>query len=492
MDYLDPQKQFRQRIILLVGYVFVAIAIAIATIILLYQAYGFGFGKNGTVIQNGLAFFSSQPHPANIYVDGVLNKARTNTRLVLPSGIYRIELTRSGYRSWQRIIEQDGGSVEHFDYPFLFPTKLVSKKLQTYTSAPSVVTQSPDRRWLLVQEPGTTLTFDIYDLSNPTKAPTDISLPAGIATKATTNESWQFDEWADDDQHVLLQHDYDGKTEFILLDRTDPAQSVNLNTALSANPTNMTLDNKKYNQYYLYDTTAGTLDTASLSSPTAVPVLQHVLAYQSYASNTILYATDSDAPTGKVLIKLAIGSQTYDVRSLTAGTTYLLNLTQYGGTLYVAAGASGENKVYIYKDPVGQLSAQPNHALVPIQVLHVSAPNYLSFSTNAQFIMAESGTQFGVYDIENAKGYNYSASQGLDAPQTHATWMDGDRLTYTSGGKLVVFDYDGTNQQVLMSADSNYVPAFAPDYHYVYQLAPAAAAGQFDLNQTALLTPADL
>jgi hypothetical protein len=36
------------------------------------------------------------------------------------------------------------------------------------------------------------------------------------------------------------------------------------------------------------------------------------------------------------------------------------------------------------------------------------------------------------------------------------------------------------------------VPAFAPDYKYVYDLAPTATAGQLELTQTALLTPADL
>ena len=492
MDYLDPQKQFRHRIILLTGYVFIALAIIIGTLILLYEAYGFGLGKNGTVIQNGLFFFSSQPNPANIYVNGVLNSAQTNTRLVLPAAIYHIKLSRNGYRSWQRTIELDGGSVEHFDYPFLFPTKLTSKKLQPYTAAPSIVTQSPDHRWLVVQESNAPTTFDVYDLSNPTKAPTDISIPASLVTKATSGESWQLGEWADDNQHILLQHNYDGKAEFILVDRTNPSQSLNLNTTLSANPTKLTLNNKKYNQYYLYDAASSSLSTSTLSSPPAVPVLQGVLAYQTYASNTVLYATASGAPSGKVLIKLAVGSQTYNVRSLPVGTSYLLNLTQYNGTLYVAVGATSDNRVYIYRDPVGQLSALPDHSLVPLQVLHVNAPNYLSFSTNAQFIMAEDGTQFGVYDIENAKGYNYTAAESVDVPQAHATWMDGDRLTYISNGKLVVFDYDDTNEQTLVPAVSSYLPAFAPDYHYVYLLAPGTTTGQLNLNQTPLLTPTDL
>jgi hypothetical protein len=490
MDYLDTKKQFRQRIILMVGYVLVAVAIAIATLILLYQAYGFGIGKNGAVIQNGLTFFSSQPHPASIYINNKLESVSTNTRLVLPAGIYHVKLTRNGYRDWQRTIELDGGSVEHFDYPLLFPSSLTTKKIQTFAAAPGLVTQSPDHRWLLVEDPSSMTNFNVYDLKNPTKPAVAVTLPASLLSKATDSESWQLGEWADDNQHVLLQHDYDGKTEFIMLDRTNPDQSVNLNTTLADSPSKLTLKNKKYDQYYVYDAATAALQTASLKTPQLTPVLQHVLTYQSYSDDTLLYVTDEGAAAGKVQVKLKTGDKTSLIRSLPSGTTYLVDLTKYSGTMYVAAGDTAGSKVYIFKDPVAQLAALPNQAVVPTQVLHVAQPNYLSFSPNTQFIVTSNGNYFGVYDIENDKGYNYTTAEPLDAPQVSAGWMDGDRLTYVSGGKLVVFDYDNTNHQTLMAANSRYLPAFAPDYKNAYVLAPGSGS-QIDLTQTSLLTAAD-
>lgn len=492
MDYLDPKKELKHRITLMIGYVLVTVAIVIATLVLLYQAYGFGIGKNGTVIQSGLAFFSSQPNPADIYLNGRLNSKQTNARLVLPSGIYHVRLTRAGYQDWQRTIEVEGGDVQHFDYPFLIPGKLTSKKIASYDQAPGLATQSPDRRWLLVQNPGSMTNFQVFDLKNPDKAPTPLVVPAGLLTKASSAESWQLEEWADDNNHVVLEHDYDGKVEYILVDRSDPAQSLNIDTTIGANPAKLTLLNKKYDQYYLSDA-GGTLQTASLSDHTPKTVLQNVLNYQSYGSDSLLYATDKGAPAGQVLVKLKIGDNTYPIHSFVAGSTYLLDLTKYSGTLYVVAGASAENKAYIYKDPAGQLSSLPNQAVVPSQVLHVNQPNYVSFSTSTQFIMLENGTRFGVYDIENTKGYNYNtASLPLDAPQPHATWMDGNRLTYVSGGKVAVFDYDGTNRHALVPASPAYLPAFAPDYKFLYTLAQAnTAGGQTVLDQTSLLSPAD-
>jgi hypothetical protein len=493
MDYLDPKKQFRENIILIIGYILVGVSITIATLVLVYQAYGFGLSQNGTVIQNGLVFFSSQPNPANIYINGALNPNTTNTRLVLQSGAYNVKLTRAGYRDWQRSIIFDAGSVEHFDYPVLFPITLTTKNRQSYNSGPGLVTQSPDRRWLVVEQPSNMTNFNLYDLKNPaTPTVTPLTLPDNLLTKATGSESWQFDEWADDNQHILLSHIYDGKSEFILVNRNNPSQSVNLNTVLGNSPSKLTLNNKKYDKYYLYSASSSSLSTASINTGNVLtPYLQNVLAYHSYGDNTMLYVTSSGAPNGKVLLNLSSGSKTITIRSLPVSPSYLVNLTEYSGDLYVAAGSTSDNRVYIYHDPFGQYTNQEG-TIVPSQVLGVTQPNYLSFSDNAQFIVIENGTSFAVYDIENAKSYSYVTRQPLDSPQIHASWMDGDRIMYISNGKLVVFDYDYTNQQTLMVANGAYLPYFSSNYRYVFNINSNSSSSKFDLDQTPLLIPSDL
>jgi hypothetical protein len=490
MDYLDRPKQQRQHALLYIGYVLVAIAITIATLILVYQAYGFGIGKNGAVIQNDLIFFSSHPNPADIYVDGQRRAEQTNSRLVLPAGIYDIKLTRDGYRDWQRTIELQGGNVEHFDYPFLFPTNLVTQKTQGYTAEPALLTQSPDRRWLLVQA-GAFADFNLVDLKDPVKPViTTLTVPENILAKATASQSWQLVEWSDDNRHVLLRHTYDNTYEYILVDRSEPVQSLNLTSKLELHQAVVSLRDKNYDEYYVYDAASGELRTAELGTATAEPLLQNVLAYKPYGSNTMVYVTDDEADDGKVLVKMKTGNNpAITIRSLAVGKGYLLDLAEYDGKSYLVAGTTSGDKVYIYKDPAGQVSRHPGLSPSPVQVLHVNQPNYLSFSNSAQFVVVENGQHFGVYDIENEVGYNYAARLPLDAPQTHASWMDGNRLVFVSGGKLSVIDYDNTNQQQLMPAGSNLPVAFAPNYKYVFAIAPVS--GGFDLNRTALVTPND-
>jgi hypothetical protein len=112
--------------------------------------------------------------------------------------------------------------------------------------------------------------------------------------------------------------------------------------------------------------------------------------------------------------------------------------------------------------------------------------------------MVENGTQFALYDAETDRGYVYTLTVPMDAPQTHATWMDGHRLMYVSNGKLVVFEFDDANREILSAADPAFMPFFDPKYKALYSFgsqASKAADGseisQTILNSTALLTPKD-
>lgn len=491
MDFLDPKKQRRHAIMLYTGYALIGIAIAISTIVLVYQANGFGVTSKGEVVQNGLAFFSSQPNPADIYLNGKRDAQQTNTRMSLAADKYEVRLARTGYRDWTRNIVVQGGDVQNFDYPFLFPTKLATKAQADYAATPGISTQSSDRKWLLVQQTPTALTFDVYDLSLDVPKAVPLTLPAGIATASAATQSWKAVQWADDATHVLVQHTYGDASEFILIDRNDSTKSLNLNKTLSADPSQLTLIDNKYDKYHLYDTASGTLSRASLGSPTPVAVLQSVLSYKSYGDDRVLFATATNAPSGKVMINMLAGDKTFTIRQVSAGTTYLLDVADYKGTQYVVLGAASENIVYVYRDPVGQLGDSSVTTPTAMRALRITNPSYVSFSPNAQYIMSENGPQFGVYDLRLKRASMYTLKTPLDAPQAHATWMDSHHLGYVGSGSYVVFDYDGLNYQTLMSSSPAASGSFSPNYRYAYTLAPNGA-GTTQFTQTPLLTTADL
>jgi hypothetical protein len=145
----------------------VALLIGLATIVLVYDTYGYGIDtKTGDIIQKGLLFVDSQPSGAGIYLNGVNQNSTTSARIVLTAGNYTLSLKKDGYRDWQRAFTLSEDSIERYVYPFLFPVKPATATLKNYTAQPGLITQSPDRRWLLVSSPSSdpsAASFDQYD-----------------------------------------------------------------------------------------------------------------------------------------------------------------------------------------------------------------------------------------------------------------------------------------------------------------------------------------
>lgn len=488
MDFLDTKKMRRHALMLYVGYVFIGIAVLISAIVLMYQANGFGVNGKGEIVQNGLVFVSSQPSPAKIYLNGTLNNAQTNSRLSLPSGSYSVRLERDGYRNWTRTINVQGGDVQNFDYPFLIPKDLQTDSQDALPTAPGIVSQSRDRRWLLLQTQLNANSFKLYDLKADDVTPENFTLPTGVVTAANGAESWEAIQWANDNEHVLLKHTYGTGAEYLIVSRTSPQEAVNLNKNLGVNPGRLVLIDNKYDLYHvLID---GKLSSARLGQTNLEPIAENVLEFKSYGTKMVVYVTPSST-AGKASVKMVDDGKTYELRQVTQSDTYAVDTAQYRGDQYVVIAASNEQMAYIYKNPVQQLNDGTLSEPLADRALRVQGATHVSFSPNTQFILAQNGQSFGVYDLYLKRPYTYRTDVPLDAPQQHAEWMDGFHLTYISGGKQIIADYDQRNRQTLMDALPAPYAHFSQDYRYVFSIAQNQA-GSFDLNRTGLRTEADL
>jgi hypothetical protein len=498
MDFLDPKKTRAHTVRLIIGYVLVAITLGLATTVLLYMANGFGV-KQGKVIQNGLVFISSSPSGSSIYLNDTLQSDKTNAKLMLPAGTYTMRLNRDGYRDWQRAVTVEGGSVDRFDYPLLFPKTLTTTASATYASAPQLVTQSPDRRWLLVQQPGGPATFDVYDIKDPKKVKTDkktISLPAAVpGIPVTAASNFKMVEWSNDNSHVLLRHSVGEQSEYIILSRDKPEESVNVSRQLQlAKTAVITLQDKQYDRYFIHDSASLTLSTASLDNPRPTSLLTGVISYKSYGTDVILYATTESAGPGKTSVKMYQAGNSYPIRQVAQDSSYLLDISRYRSSWYVVVGSPSEDHVYVYQDPTDSLRQEAGKALTPVEVMKLDKPKYVEFSANSQFVMAENGKDISVFDAQNERSYIHQLDKPIDTPQSHVTWMDGYHLRLVSNGAATVFDYDGTNAQTLAASSPDYLIMFDTGYSSLYTLAPAteaAQAGQMLLNATPLRTLAD-
>ncbi len=493
MDFLSPTKKRARAIKLIIGYVLIAIAIALVTLILVFQSYGYDLDrKTGSIIQNGLLFVASRPEAADVYLNGKLQKTQNDALLVLPSDIYKLELKRNGYRDWSRTISLAGGKIERYSYPFLFPTTLTSKEQKVYPAAPTLATASPDHKWILIQQPGQVGVFDQFDSGDSKKAPTVLTLPAGLLT-TRGNSQLKVIEWSTDNRHLLVRHDFTGGNEFVVIDRETPTASYNVNRVFRVSLSQVEFRDDNFDQLYLYDQTSRKLDFGDQKNGTITPVLSDVLAFKSKGLDMITYATDVQAPAGKVRIMIKDKDGSYFLRELLTSPLYLLDLDQYSNQWYVAAGSSADKKAYIYKDPLDVIKPLGIKTAVPESVLRVDNPSWIDFSVSSQSVAIQGGSQFSVYDAENQRTYRYDLKVPLDAASPNASWMDGDRLIINSQGKMLVVDYDGTNLQTLSPNLPGLTPFFDRRFQLLYNLAPSVTTpNSYSLNRINLVVSQSL
>lgn len=487
MDFLDPVKKRAHGIRLFIGYFLMAIALVLAAVILLFQAYGYDLDRsNGTIIQNGLVFVTAQPESARIYINDKLQKAQTDARLTLPAGQYTIRLERDNYLPWQRTFRLNGGSVERLQYPFLFPKQLSTKDVQLYAATPPFATQSPDRHWLLVQPTASLDSFDVFDLGNPNQIPTKLTIPAGLLTASKEVQSWKMVEWSTDNRHVLLAHNYGTQQEFIMVDRDTPTASFNVNKLFKVNPTQVALHDKHFDSLFLYDAVSKVLNLANVKDQLASPYLNGVVAFKSYGSNLMLYATVELAPAGKVLVRIREDANSYTIREISDQGQVLLDMAKFDDSFYTVFGNAGEGRAYVYKDPLAILKKRQPQTLGPISILRMDNPTQVSFSSNTRFIMTQSGNKFAVYDAEDDLRFSYQLKFNLPLTQP-VNWMDGHRLLLTQDNKTFVFDFDGINQHFLSPTTLPQGSFFDRDYTRLFTIGPSSAVpGRAALTQTEL------
>lgn len=473
MDFLDPKKRKAHQIRLYIGYGLMALLVGIVAILMLFQAYGYTFNlKTGDISQNGLLFVNSNPVPSTLTLNGQV-KGQTDQRLILPAGTYTMQLNREGYREWRRDVVLDGGKIERFVYPFLFPEQLETSNVQLYSSKPAFATQSPDRQWLLTQVPGSYTQFDMYDLNTEQPNALRLVLPESLFTVAGDTHNLSLVEWSTDNRHLVLKHDFSGGSELLLIDRADPALSQNLSKLIPSEFTDLRLRDKQYDKYYLFNKPQQTLQSFELGSEQPVTVQTNVLAFQPHGDDELLFISSDSKEENTVAVRMTEGGETYTIKSLpeSKNQKYLLDIARFNDRWYTAMGSVSDGKVYVLRDPISFLQSDPPKRILSASVLRLENPQYINFSQNARFLSVQSGAKFTVYDAEADRNYLFDTELPVETSQK-ASWMDGHRLSLISEGRQVVFDYDGTNTQTLSSSYATFQPFFNRDYDAVYTLAP--------------------
>lgn len=472
MDFLDPAKKRAHKVQLFIGHTLMAVLVLIGTYILVYQAYGFDVDRDtGEVFQNGLVFIDSAPDGAEIKLNGTVHSDQTNTRLALPEGHYDLEINKEGYRTWSKSFDLEGGTIERFVYPTLFLNELSSTGLQTI-DAPSFVTQSPDRRWVLIGEENklsSLLEYDLNTLEEEKPINRTFTLPDGLFTSARGGKHrLELIEWSTDNKNILIRHYFRGGSEFVIVNRDKTEESFNVNQLLGQNPSRVLLKDKKIDQLYVYSSKTKILSQVTVEGLATETVAENAVAFEPHGDNVLAIAANSPDDTKKVQVIVREGDQEFQVREMVANSGIKLIIARYDNDWYMAVYDPGDQRTYIYRNATEFIKRNPGLHPPPIMVLNnIGTVNEVKFSQNTQFISARSGQHFAVYDNEYSRSFRFEVKTPFDK-SSDVVWMDGHRFLAHTRGKIIVFEFDGQNQQALISAFGGLPVAFNRDYTELY------------------------
>lgn len=493
MEFLDPKKKRQHLIQLYIGYGLMAIVVVLATMVFVYQAKGFDLDrKSGEIIQNGLVFVDSNPQGASITLNGEKLRESTDARLVIKEGQYTVKVEKPGYHSWEKTFVLGGGSIERFAYPFLFPDKPNEINGGVFAAQPLLTSTSPDRHWLFINEGITTAGFTVrvFDLSKENPSSESLIIPASDFASFNPAARLSVVEWSTDNRHLLLQYEVDGKRQFIVFDRANPDSVVNINSTFNLQPTRVALFDKAVEKAYLYDGATQELRVADLIKKTVnPPIAEKVLDFKTHGADTLLYTAILPTDTITAGVYVRHEEKTFLVRTLPYSETekYLLDVARFDNNWYYVVATESEGKIYIYKDPK-EMSASESAAY--LSVMRLDSPQFVSFSANTRNIAVQSGSNIAVYDLETLRQYRYTLDGVVLTEDYKMEWMDGHRLLANKDGVAYVIDFDGTNQQKILServvGDTVYF-----DRNYKKMAAYRLIEGSTDMTLTFfdLLTP---
>ncbi|HEY5268517.1 MAG TPA: PEGA domain-containing protein [Candidatus Saccharimonadales bacterium] len=485
MDFLDPRNKRSYNIRLSIGFLLSALIIILGTLILAYITAGYTIDtKTGQVVQNGLIFINSTPVSANIYLNHQYT-ATTNSRLELRAGNYNLSLSTSGYDTWSTNVYLLGGDVDELTYPLLVPSKPIVSTIAKYSTKPQVFTQTPDKHWLLVSSTTQANSFDIYDQTNTKTAVDTATIPSNLLVSSTATNSFTVVQWASDSQYVLLKDESGGVINYIVFNYLTPANSYNVNQTFSVSFNTVKLLNAQYDKPLLFDQTSGNLYLGDFGTKQASLILSKVIDYVSYSTNKFLFVTDDSSDSRLSSIEFSnLVDKTYLVKNVNETSKYMLNISSYGGNYYYLIGGGGVYD-YVYRN----LPSQPKPNKLPLPytlIVSNSQPQNVSNSGGQRYIALQSGNNFSVYDIQTQDHYRYTLSSNLSDPN-FASWIDDNRFISFSSGKMIIFDFDGTNIFNIAKADNSFDGLFSPNFNAVYFLNYSSANNDWIVNRAGMI-----
>ena len=452
-------------------YTFMTLAVTVIVSLLMLVILGYQFNqKDGRLEQGGLLQFHSIPAGAQVTLDEMKLGSLTDTKTTVETGDHFVTFSKQGYRMWQKYIRVQPGQVAWLSYARLIPQTITPEPIQTYTTLSSALT-SPDRHYMLLHQAADQPEFTLVDIQGDTPHVSTLTLPVGSYTAPLQGQKQSFvlKSWSGDNQVALVRHTYDNKkVEWLLLNRSSPEKSINLNTAYAISPS--VIEFAGGNHSLLFVQNGDIVQRINLDEQTlSRPLVTNVSDFTTYDDKTIAYSTKADAKS-----QMTVGYAAVDIPQPQTIATYPADkkplfaaLSQYFGQSYVGI-VHGDDFTLL----TGRLPTPDNKGSLKKFGKHIVPDGVWNLEVRGsnRFVVVTLPNGYATYDIE-LKKYDETAWKYKTQSPRRLQWLDDYTIWSDHGDNLRIYEFDGANQQDIMPVAEGFTATISANDKYVYDIA---------------------
>ncbi|EDK72692.1 PEGA domain protein [candidate division TM7 genomosp. GTL1] len=379
----NPRSKRRQVALRFFTYGVMTVAVVVISIICILFVLGYRFDQSsGRVEQRALLQLRSFPSNAAMTLDGSQLGFRTPGKRTVSAGKHSVVMKLDGYRDWRKDFMIQPGSLLWLNYARLIPASITTEEVRSLGRLVDIKA-SPDRRWLGFSTVASGHPqLSVGDISNE-KEPKFSTLPLPKTLLKMKGGQLTLDEWDFGGRFILARHTVGNKTDFLQIDRTDPASARNITKQLKipitdahfAGTSGTTLFVLSDGDIRKIDLAAGTISR---------PLVSDVKDFMLYKSDLIAYVSVENGTQMAGFYK--DGDKEPTVMRIFKGTSPQVHavISSYFNDDYLAI-AHGKS-VEIIKDPThtadraGRVFAKFNFA---------PGIKWFNFSSNGRFVLAQ-------------------------------------------------------------------------------------------------------
>lgn len=442
-----------------------------------------------TIEQGGLLQIASLPSGATVTLDQRQLSGTSPQRVDARAGSHTIQMTRDGYRPWQKTVTVEPGTVHWANYARLLPIEPAERTEREFTQLAATL-PGVERDVMLALEDPLVPTFQLLDISGDTATASTVTLPNAIVATLPeeSNGTYHMTQWDAPERRVLVEYRAGVERQWLVIDTRSADSSLNVSSLLEgAEPVRSIMFDARDNRS-IYVLTGNVLrrlntDTRALSAPIADRVdtiwqsIDGVVTYTAVRDDegrrAIGYVTPG-AATGRIVDQIEAGPR----------ERVMLIVGDYLNRRYAAIQHGSD--IDIRGIDLGSSDSDAPVRSERVATMQLpEPPRELTFSPNDRFVYMQYGATFATYDLELGKP-STTTVQGDEPVRQPMGWLDNFHVYSDRGDRLRWYEFDGENAQNITAIASGFAPKITNNNRFLYVIQPGDTNGSYRLVRVSL------